>query len=109
MVMLRMDIARRAQFAMIVVSGVWIVGALSSLAFLDIRVARFLRYSAFEVCDYMNYHVCRCGDCWRDLMNVATFVDHPLTNAALIALAPVMLLWSAAYSILTLWRRVCSN
>jgi hypothetical protein len=109
MVMLRMDIARRAQFAMIVVSGIWIVGALSSLAFADIRVARFLRYSAFEVCDYVNYHVCRCGDCWRDLMNVATFVDHPLTNAALITLAPVTLLWSVAYSTLKLWRWVCSN
>jgi hypothetical protein len=107
--MLRMDIARRAQVAMIVISGAWIVGALSSLAFADIRVARFLRYSAFEVCDYINYHVCRCGDCWGDLMNVATLVDHPLTNAALITLAPLALLWSATYSTLKLWRWVCPD
>jgi hypothetical protein len=109
MVMHRMDIARRAQFAIIAVSGVWIVGALSSLAFADIRIARFLRYSAFEVCDYINYHVCRCGNCWRDLMNVATFVDHPLTNAALITLAPVALLSSAAYLTLKLLRWVCPD
>ena len=107
--MLRMDVVRRAQLAMIVVSGVWIVGALSSLVFADIRVARFLRYSAFEVCDYINYHICRCGDCWRDLMNMATFVDHPLTNAALITLVPVALLWFVAYSIQNLWRWVRTN
>jgi hypothetical protein len=96
MVILLMDIARRTQIAMIVVSGAWIVGVLTSLAFADIRVARFLRYAAFETCDYINYHVWRCDDCWRDLMNVAWFVDHPLINAALISLAPVALIWSAA-------------
>ena len=109
MVIRFMNVARHTQIAMIIVSGVWIVGVLTSLAFADIRVARFLRYSAFEVCDYINYHVCRCGDCWRDLMNVAWFVDHPLINAALISLAPVALIWLAACSTVKLWRWVRSD
>ena len=109
MVILLMDVARRTQIAMIVVSGAWIVGVLASLAFADIRVARFIRYAAFEVCDYINYRMWRCGDCWRDLMNVAWFVDYPLVNAALISLAPVALIWSAACSTLRLWRWVRSR
>ena len=105
----QVDIALRAQMALLGISGVWIVGVLSSLAFADIRIARFLRYSAFEVCDYINHYLCRCGDCWRDLMKVATFVDHPLTNAALISLAPIPLMWFAACSALKLWRWIHSD
>src|SRR5215470_13162211 len=105
--MLRMDVVRRAQLAMIVVSGVWIVGALSSLVFADIRVARFLRYSAFEVCDYINYHVCHCGNCWRDLMKAADIVDHPLINLALISLVPTPFLWLGTCATIEVlrWRR----
>ena len=99
-----MHIAGSVRIGMIVASCIWIVGVLISLAFADIRVARFLRYSAFEVCDYINYHVCRCGDCWRDLMSVAALVDHPLINAALISLIPVALMWLAACSTLKLWQ-----
>ena len=77
-------------------SGAWIVAATIGLAFADLRIARFLRYSAFEVCDYINYHVCHCGNCWRDLMVVAAFVDRPVINFALIALAPVGFAWICA-------------
>jgi hypothetical protein len=73
------------------------LGATIGLTFADLRVARFLRYSAFEVCDYINYHLCHCGNCWRGVMAVATFVDQPVINFALIALVPVVLARLAAH------------
>ena len=72
-------------------------GAIIGQAYGDVRIARFLRYSAFEVCDYINYHLCHCGNCWQNLMKVAAFVDQPLINFALIALAPIALGWLCAY------------
>ena len=84
-----MRIDRWARLSMLL-SGAWIVAATIGLTFADLRIARFLRYSAFEVCDYINYHLCHCGNCWRDLMVVAAFVDRPVINFALIALAPVI-------------------
>lgn len=77
----------------LLLSGGWIIVASIVLTSADLRIARFLRYSAFEVCDYVNYYLCHCGNCWRDLMAVAAFVDRPLVNFALIALTPVLLAW----------------
>ena len=88
-----------ARFGMLA-SGAWLVGAIIGQAYGDVRIARFLRYSAFEVCDYINYHLCHCGNCWQNLMNVAAFVDHPFINLALIAAAPIVLAWSCAYAAL---------
>ena len=91
----------------LIVSAAWIGATMILLTFADMRVARFLRYSSFEVCDYINYHVCRCGNCWRDLMKAADIVDHPLINLALISLVPIPFLWlgtSATIEVLH-WRR----
>jgi hypothetical protein len=77
-------------------SVVWMLGATIGLTVADVRVARFLRYSAFEMCDYVNYHLCHCNNCWRDVMAVARFVDQPVINFALIALVPIVLAWLAA-------------
>jgi hypothetical protein len=94
-----MRIARWARIGM-AISAAWIGCALTALTYADIRVARFLRYAAFEVCDYVNHYVCHCGNCWRDVMNVAAFVDQPLMNLALIALAPIVFAWLCAYAAL---------
>ena len=90
-----MRIGGRARIGLIV-SAAWVVGMVTSVTLADIRVARFLRYSAFEVCDYINYRLCHCGNCWRIVMNFASFVDHPLINLALIVVAPIVLAWSLA-------------
>jgi hypothetical protein len=76
---------------------VWIVSTIIALTIADFRVARFLRYSAFEVCDYVNYHVCYCGNCWRGMMNAATVVDGPVINFTLIVVVPIGLAWLCAY------------
>jgi hypothetical protein len=73
----------------LIASAAWMVGMVILVTFADIRVARFLRYSAFEVCDYINYRLCHCANCWRNVMNFASFVDHPLINLALIVVAPL--------------------
>jgi hypothetical protein len=102
-----MHVARWTRIGMLI-SGAWIVGATTCLAYADIRAGRFLRNSAFEVCDYVNYHVRHYASCWRDLMKVAAFVDHPWANVAVISLAPILLVWLGAHVTLRLWRWVHS-
>jgi CO dehydrogenase/acetyl-CoA synthase alpha subunit len=79
------------------ISAAWIASAAIAVAYADIRVARFLRYAAFELCDYVNRYVCRCGNCWRELMDVAAVVDEPLINFSLMALAPSAVAWGVAW------------
>lgn len=79
-------------------SAAWIIGAAIAVTYADIRVARFVRYVAFELCDYVNRHVCHCGNCWRELMDFALFVDQAATNLALIALIPIAVAWPSAYA-----------
>ena len=74
------------------ISSLWIAASAIALASADLRVARLLRYAAFELCDYANHHLCRCGNCWQDVMALAAFADHPLANFGLVALAPMVLL-----------------
>jgi hypothetical protein len=99
---LSMHISGRGSIGLIV-SAAWITGTVIWLTFADMRIARFLRYSAFEVCDYINYHMCHCGNCWRDLIKAAEFVDHPLINLALISLMPIVLVWLGASVTLRVW------
>jgi hypothetical protein len=91
-----MHIARWVRIGL-AISSAWIVGALVADAYGDIRVARLLRYAAFEVCDYINHYVCHCGNCWQRLMNFASFVDEPVMNLALVALGPIVLAWLCAW------------
>jgi hypothetical protein len=92
----------------LIVSAAWIVGTLIGLAITDIRIAKLLRYSAFEVCDYVNYHLCYCGNCWRNLMKAAEFVDYPVVNFVLISLTPVVLAWLGVSLTLKVWQWVRS-
>ena len=101
-----MQIAGRRSIGLIV-SAAWIVGTVI-LVFADIRVAKLLRYSAFEVCDYINYHFCYCGNCWRNLMKAAEFVDYPVVNFVLLSLTPIVLVWLGVSLTLKVWQRVRS-
>jgi len=103
-----MQIALVTRIAVLVSVG-WIVAATIGRTFADLRVARFLRYSAFEVCDYVNYHLCHCGNCWRDLMAVAAFVDRPAIDFLIIALIPVAVAWAGAYAAVRAYRLVAGS
>jgi hypothetical protein len=85
-------------------SAAWMAGAMIAVTFADVRIAQLLRYAAFEVCDYVNHHLCHCGNCWRELMDVASFVDQPAINLLLIVLAPIVVAWSAAWAAVGLYR-----
>jgi hypothetical protein len=88
------------------ISAAWVAGAVIAAMFGDIRIARLLRYSAFEVCDYVNHHLCDCGNCWRQLMDFASLVDDALMNVALIALAPIAVAWAGACAAVGICRAV---
>ena len=87
-------------------SAAWIASAAMAVTYADIRVARLLRYAAFEVCDYVNRHLCNCGNCWRELMDFASFVDQPVINFALIALAPIGVAWACVCAAVGMYHAV---
>jgi hypothetical protein len=82
----------------------WIVGATTFVRHADIRVARFLKDSTFEVCDYVSHRLVAYAECWRDLMTLASYLDNVWADLALLALAPVLLLWLAALVARKIWR-----
>jgi hypothetical protein len=75
----------------------------------DIRAGTFVRNSAFEVCDYVNYHLRDYASCWRDLMQVAAFLDHAWTSVAAIVVAPVVLAWLGWHITPRIWQWVRSS
>lgn len=87
-----------------VVSGAWIVAAATSVSYANIRAGALLRNSAFEVCDFVGYHLRDYPSCWRDLMKMAAVLDHPWANQAAISLGPVLLAWSGMLVSLRLMR-----
>ncbi len=99
-----MDIGGRRRNELFI-SAAWIAAAVTSLIFADFRVARLLRYSAFEVCDYVNHYVCHCGNCWSHLMKTAEIIDHALINLALTLLSPVALVWLVGSVAAKSWKR----
>jgi hypothetical protein len=44
-------------------SAAWIAGAAIAVTYADLRIARLVRYAAFEVCDYVNHHLWNWGNC----------------------------------------------
>jgi hypothetical protein len=86
-----------------VASAAWIAGAALYVTYADIRLAEFLRNSAFEVCDYVSYRL-QYGNCWHDLMKAAAFLDRPWANLALVALAPLPMIWLTARVVPKFWR-----
>jgi hypothetical protein len=103
-----MRIARCTRVGMLL-SGAWGVGVATSLVYADLRAGSFLRNSAFEVCDYVNYHLHDYGSCWRHLMKVADVVDHSWVGLAVLSLAPVLFAWLGGYVTLGLCRRLQSD
>jgi hypothetical protein len=84
-------------------SAVWIAGAAIAVTYADVRIARLIRYAAFEACDFANHRLCRCGNCWRELMDFASFVDQSVINLALIALAPIAVAWAGACALVAIF------
>jgi hypothetical protein len=91
------------------VSALWIAASTIALMCIDLRIARLLRYAAFEACDYINHYLCRCANCWHDVMAMATFADHTWANFALIAFAPIVLLWVCAAAVLGVGRVITAS
>ncbi len=87
-------------------SAAWIAGVAIAVALADIRIARLLRYAAFEVCDYVNHQLSLWGNCWRELMDFASLVDQPIINLALIALVPIAVSWVGACAVVGIYRVV---
>jgi len=74
----------------------WFVVVTAYIRYADIRAAKSLKDSAFEVCDYVSYRLVEYPDCWRDLITLASYLDNAWVNLVLFALAPALLLWLAA-------------
>ncbi|MBI4273070.1 MAG: hypothetical protein HY659_00020 [Rhizobiales bacterium] len=94
----------RLKLVGIAIAAGWIAGAILYLQHADIRAAKFLRNSSFEICDYVNYHLALYSGCWHDLMKIAASLDNAFANLAILSLAPVLLLWLAATIAQKLWR-----
>lgn len=85
------------------------VGAAIFLRYADIRAAKFLRNSAFEICDYVNHHLGHYGNCWHDVMNVAAYVDDGWTDIAMVSLAPILFGWLVIFITMSLWQWLHSS
>ncbi len=77
----------------------WFVVVAAHIRYADIRAAKLLKDSAFEVCDYVSHRLVDYADCWRDLTTLASNLDNAWANFTLLALAPALLLWLAAWAV----------
>ena len=82
----------------------WFVAVAAYVRYADIRAAKLLKDSAFEVCDYVGHRLVGYADCWRDLMTLASYLDNDWADVALLALAPALLLWLAVAAARTIRR-----
>lgn len=90
-------------------SAAWIAGVAIAVVYADARIARLLRYAAFEVCNYVNRHLSLWENCWRELMDFASFVDQPVINIGLIAIVPIAMAWACVCAAVVIYRAVGSS